>query len=87
MAQRLRELAVLAAIGATPRQLKRSLRLEGLVLGLLGSLLGVVAGYVLTLLLDGVLKVTGGSLPGGLSFGCRTCSAASRSARSSRSCR
>ena len=69
VAQRLRELAVLAAIGATPRQLKRSLRLEGLVLGLLGSLLGVVAGYVLTLLLDGVLKVTGGSLPGGLSFG------------------
>jgi putative ABC transport system permease protein len=69
VAQRLRELAVLAAIGATPRQLKRSLRLEGLVLGLLGSLLGVVAGYLLTLLLDGVLKLTGGSLPGGLSFG------------------
>ncbi|WP_107765553.1 ABC transporter permease [Nocardioides terrigena] len=69
VAQRLRELAVLAAIGATPRQLKRSLRLEGLVLGLVGSLLGVVAGYVLTLLLDGVLKVTGGSLPGGLGFG------------------
>jgi putative ABC transport system permease protein len=69
VAQRLRELAVLAAIGATPRQLKRSLRLEGLILGLLGSLLGVVAGYLLTLLLDGVLKVTGGSLPGGLSFG------------------
>ena len=69
VAQRLRELAVLAAIGATPRQLKRSLRLEGLVLGVLGSLLGVGAGYVLTLLLDGILRVTGGSLPGGLSFG------------------
>ena len=88
VAQRLRELAVLAAIGATPRQLKRSLRLEGLVLGLLGSLLGVVAGYVLTLLLDGVLKVTGGSLPGGLSFGAvEHPRAASRSARSSPSCR
>lgn len=68
VAQRLRELAVLAAIGATPKQLKRSLRLEGLVLGILGSLLGVVAGYALTLLLEGVLKVTGNDLPGGLSF-------------------
>ena len=29
--QRLRELAVLAAIGATPKQIKRSLRVEGLV--------------------------------------------------------
>ena len=67
VAQRLRELAVLAAIGATPRQLKRSLRLEGVVLGILGSVLGVVAGYLLTLLLEGVLKVTGNSLPGGLS--------------------
>src|SRR6478735_8428371 len=67
VAQRLRELAVLAAIGATPRQLKRSLRLEGLVLGILGSVLGVAAGYLLTVLLEGVLKLTGNTLPGGLS--------------------
>ncbi|MBZ5740460.1 ABC transporter permease [Nocardioides mangrovi] len=64
VAQRLRELAVLAAIGATPRQLKRSLRLEGLAIGVVGSVLGVVAGFVLTLLLDLVLRVTGNSLPG-----------------------
>ncbi|SKB10389.1 ABC transporter permease [Aeromicrobium choanae] len=68
VAQRLRELAVLAAIGATPRQLKRSLRMEGLVLGVLGSILGVVAGYLLTLALQGVLELTGNSLPGGISF-------------------
>ncbi|MFI5429172.1 ABC transporter permease [Aeromicrobium sp. UC242_57] len=68
VAQRLRELAVLAAIGATPRQLKRSLRMEGLVLGVLGSVLGVVAGYLLTLALQGVLEPTGNSLPGGISF-------------------
>ncbi|SDE33063.1 ABC transporter permease [Nocardioides lianchengensis] len=68
VAQRLRELAVLAAIGATPRQLKRSLRLEGLVLGLLGSVLGVVAGYLLTLALQGILALTGNELPGGISF-------------------
>jgi putative ABC transport system permease protein len=48
VAQRLRELAVLAAIGATGKQLKRSLRREGLVIGLLGSVLGVVAGGLLT---------------------------------------
>jgi putative ABC transport system permease protein len=72
VAQRLRELAVLAAIGATPRQLKRSLRLEGLVLGLLGSVLGVVAGYLLALALRGVLGLLGGSLPGGLSLGAST---------------
>ncbi|HCB03026.1 MAG TPA: hypothetical protein DEQ43_02015 [Nocardioides bacterium] len=64
VAQRLRELAVLAAIGATPRQLKRSLRMEGLAIGVIGSVLGVVAGFVLTLLLDLVLRVTGNSLPG-----------------------
>lgn len=68
VAQRLRELAVLAAIGATPRQLKRSLRLEGLVLGVVGSLLGVAAGYGLTLLLQVVLRLTGNELPGGLTF-------------------
>jgi putative ABC transport system permease protein len=64
VAQRLRELAVLAAIGATPRQLKRSLRAEGFVIGLLGSVLGVFAGFGITLLLDLVLRVTGGNLPG-----------------------
>jgi putative ABC transport system permease protein len=68
VAQRLRELAVLAAIGATPKQLKRSLRLEGLVLGVMGSLLGVAAGYGLTLALEAILQATGNSLPGGLSF-------------------
>ena len=62
VAQRLRELAVLAAIGATPRQLKRSLRLEGLVVGLLGSFIGVVVGYLLTLVLGGVIAAFGGNL-------------------------
>jgi putative ABC transport system permease protein len=64
VAQRLRELAVLAAIGATGTQLKRSLRNEGLVLGVVGSLLGVAAGLLLTFALVGVLSVFGVSLPG-----------------------
>jgi putative ABC transport system permease protein len=64
VAQRMRELAVLAAIGATPKQLKRSLRLEGLVIGLVGSALGVLAGVAMTLVLMAVLRAVGVELPG-----------------------
>ena len=64
VAQRLRELAVLAAIGATGKQLKRSLRNEGLVLGVVGSLIGVAAGLLLTFVLVGVLSMFDVSLPG-----------------------
>jgi putative ABC transport system permease protein len=62
--QRLKELAVLAAIGATPKQIKRSLRFEGLVIGLVGSALGVVVGFFLTFALIAVLDAIGISLPG-----------------------
>ena len=48
VAQRLRELAVMSAIGATPKQIKRSLRYEGVVIGVLGSLLGLLVGFALT---------------------------------------
>jgi putative ABC transport system permease protein len=69
VAQRLRELAVLAAIGATPKQIKRALRYEGLAVGLIGSVLGVLAAIVMTLVLVQVLKAVGVSLPGsGLSI-------------------
>ncbi len=64
VAQRLRELAVLAAIGATPKQIKRSLRFEGLVIGSSGRLLGVVAGFALAYLLVTVVAALGVSLPG-----------------------
>ena len=64
VAQRLRELAVLAAIGATPKQIKRSLRSEGLVIGLIGSALGVLAGFALAFALMVVLEAVGVSLPG-----------------------
>jgi len=64
VAQRQRELAVLSAIGATPKQLKRSLRFEGLVIGVTGSFLGVIVGAVLTIVLVAVLGVAGVQLPG-----------------------
>ena len=64
VAQRQRELAVLSAIGATPKQIKRSLRSEGLVIGLLGSALGVLTGLILAELLLWVVKLLGVALPG-----------------------
>lgn len=65
VAQRLRELAVLAAIGATPKQIKRSLRWEGVVIGLVGSALGVLTGILLAFLVIAILGAVGFSLPGG----------------------
>ncbi|WUH97335.1 FtsX-like permease family protein [Spirillospora sp. NBC_00431] len=43
--QRTRRLALLSAIGATPRQIKRLIRLEALALGIVASIGGVLVGY------------------------------------------
>ncbi|WP_155127819.1 ABC transporter permease [[Actinomadura] parvosata] len=43
--QRTRRLALLGAIGATPRQIARLIRLEALVLGAIASVGGVLAGF------------------------------------------
>ncbi|WP_148288564.1 ABC transporter permease [Ilumatobacter nonamiensis] len=64
VAQRLRELAVLAAIGATPRQIKRSLRYEGLAIGVIGSALGVLTGLGLAFGLMALLSAFDVGLPG-----------------------
>ena len=64
VSQRLRELAVMSAIGATPKQIKRSLRYEGVVIGVLGSLLGLLVGFVLTYALGLALTAFGVALPG-----------------------
>lgn len=55
VAQRLKELAVLRAIGATPKQVRQALRFEGLVVGVLGSILGLIAGLGFVYLLVFVL--------------------------------
>jgi putative ABC transport system permease protein len=64
VAQRMKEIAVLAAIGATPKQIRRSLRWEGVVIGLVGSFLGVVIGIALSFGVIAVLSAFGVSLPG-----------------------
>jgi putative ABC transport system permease protein len=72
--QRFRELALIRAVGGTPAQVRRSLILEGLAIGLVASALGIVGGALLTLgvqavldrfdvgLPSGSLKVTGGTI-------------------------
>lgn len=64
IAQRMRELAVLSAIGATPRQLKRMLRSEGIVVGLVGSLAGVAIAILLTSVVIALLELAGIDIPG-----------------------
>jgi putative ABC transport system permease protein len=49
--QRTRRLALLGAIGATPRQIKRLIRLEALVLGAIASAGGVAAGFPVSALI------------------------------------
>ncbi|WP_024935355.1 ABC transporter permease [Actinomadura welshii] len=49
--QRTRRLALLSAIGATPRQIRRLIRLEALALGAVASAGGVLAGYPVSALL------------------------------------
>ncbi|WP_395104104.1 FtsX-like permease family protein [Actinomadura sp. SCN-SB] len=49
--QRTRRLALLGAIGATPRQIGRLIRLEALVLGAIAAVGGVAAGYPLSALI------------------------------------
>ncbi|RSN70984.1 FtsX-like permease family protein [Actinomadura sp. WAC 06369] len=49
--QRTRRLALLGAIGATPRQIHRLIRLEALVLGALAAVGGTAAGFPLSALL------------------------------------
>lgn len=71
--QRVRELALLRALGATGRQVSRSVRLEAVVVGVVATVLGLVGGYLLASLLRWVLVETGfGELPGSIPVRART---------------
>ena len=61
--QRTRELALMRAVAATPKQISRSLRTEGLLIGLLGSAMGLIAGALLTLGLTALFKALDLGLP------------------------
>jgi putative ABC transport system permease protein len=62
-AQRQRENALLRAIGAHRRQVSRAMLLESVVVGVIGSLLGLVAGIGVSLALKSFLGVLGIDFP------------------------
>src|SRR3954462_497246 len=69
VAQRTREFATLRTLGASRKQVMRSVVVEGLVIGLLASVVGLFAGFGLAKLLTAV----GGDLPeAGMVFALRT---------------
>jgi putative ABC transport system permease protein len=65
VAQRTRELALLRAAGATGRQVRRLLRVEALVVGVVGSAVGTALGIGAAAALRGLLAGTGANLPSG----------------------
>ncbi len=65
VAQRLREFALLRAIGADTKQIRKSVRREALVIGVLASFAGLVLGIVLFLLLLRLVPAFKGLTGGG----------------------
>jgi putative ABC transport system permease protein len=61
--QRTRELALLRALGASPAQVRRSVIVEALIVGVLASVTGLAAGFLLAVGLQGLLKAFGIDLP------------------------
>ncbi|MER6023845.1 ABC transporter permease [Streptomyces anulatus] len=65
IAQRTRELALMRAIGATRRQVKRSVLLEAAVVGTLASVIGFALGLGLATGLRSAMGLLGGKIPAG----------------------
>lgn len=72
VAQRTRELALLRALGASRGQVTRSVLTEALLLGLLGSTVGMVGGFGIASLLRALFGRFGLTLDGGLVFAADT---------------
>ncbi|HEV7536826.1 MAG TPA: ABC transporter permease, partial [Acidimicrobiia bacterium] len=63
VAQRLRELALLRALGASRKQVTRSVLIEGLLVGFFASLVGVGFGVLVAIGLKAVFSAIGADLP------------------------
>ena len=63
VAQRTREFATLRTLGASRKQVMRSVVLEGLVIGLLASVIGLIAGYGIYQGLNALFVALGADLP------------------------
>src|SRR5438045_7155650 len=65
VAQRTREFATLRTLGASRKQVMRSVRLEGLVIGLLASVIGLVTGVAIAKGMVALFSALGVDLPAG----------------------
>ena len=65
LGQRVRELSLLRALGATPRQVRRSVLIESLVIGVAASAAGIGLGMLGALGLGALFDAFGASLPDG----------------------
>ena len=63
LAQRVRELATLRTLGASRRQIKRSVLTEGLAMGVFASVVGLACGFALAKGLNGLFQLFGIDLP------------------------
>ena len=63
VAQRSREFGLMRMVGATRRQVRRSVMVEALLTGLVASVVGVVAGFGLAKGIGALFEATGMSLP------------------------
>jgi putative ABC transport system permease protein len=73
VAQRMRELATLRTLGASRRQVLGSVVLESVVVGIIGSIVGLFLGLAIAIGLKQFLEATGFELPsGGIVFTTRT---------------
>ena len=63
MSQRVRELGLLRAVGATPKQVRRAVLGEAFVVGLLASAIGIVVGLGLAYGMEAMLTAIGAELP------------------------
>ena len=63
LGQRTRELALLRAVGASPRQVATSVLVEALLVGVVASAVGIGAGLLIAGILQGILAQGGFELP------------------------
>ncbi|MEE9415916.1 MAG: FtsX-like permease family protein, partial [Acidimicrobiales bacterium] len=63
--QRIRELGLLRAIGATGKQVRQSVMLEAVIIGAVSTLIGLAIGALLGIGLQGLLNAVGFGIPSG----------------------
>ena len=63
MSQRVRELGLLRAVGATPRQVRSAVLVEALIVGLIASAIGLIVGLGLAFGVEAFLNAVGAELP------------------------